>query len=73
MPSEQDIRIALAGNLCRCTGYSAIVAAVKAAAGHDATPAMVLPGEAEELAAEVSTDPRPGDRARRSSRPPWPS
>ena len=31
VPSEQDIRIALAGNLCRCTGYSAIVAAVKAA------------------------------------------
>jgi carbon-monoxide dehydrogenase small subunit len=57
VPSEQDIRIALAGNLCRCTGYAAIVAAVKAASGHDATPAMVLPGEAEELAAEVSTDP----------------
>ncbi len=57
VPSEQDIRIALAGNLCRCTGYSAIVAAVKAAGGHDATPAMVLPGEADELAAEVSTDP----------------
>ena len=57
VPSEQDIRIALAGNLCRCTGYSAIVAAVKAASGHDATPVMVLPGEAEELAAEVATDP----------------
>ena len=57
VPSEQDIRIALAGNLCRCTGYAAIVAAVKAASGHDATPAMVLPGEAEELGAEISTDP----------------
>ena len=57
VPSEQDIRIALAGNLCRCTGYAAIVAAVKAASGQDATPAMVLPGEAEELAVEVSTDP----------------
>jgi len=57
VPSEQDIRIALAGNLCRCTGYSAIVAAVKAASGQDATPAMVLPGEADELAVEVSTDP----------------
>ncbi len=30
-PGEDDIRIALAGNLCRCTGYSAIVAAVQAA------------------------------------------
>ena len=57
VPSDQDIRIALAGNLCRCTGYSAIVAAVKAAGGQEATPAMVLPGEAEELAAEVMTDP----------------
>ena len=57
VPSDQDIRIALAGNLCRCTGYSAIVAAVKAAGGQEATPAMVLPGEADELAAEVMTDP----------------
>jgi len=57
VPSDQDIRIALAGNLCRCTGYSAIVAAVKAAGGQEATPAMVLPGEADELAAEVTTDP----------------
>jgi carbon-monoxide dehydrogenase small subunit len=57
VPSEQDIRIALAGNLCRCTGYSAIVAAVKAASGQEAVPSMVLPGDAEELAAEVTTDP----------------
>ncbi len=31
-PSEQDIIEALEGNLCRCTGYVNIVAAVKAAA-----------------------------------------
>lgn len=31
-PSEIDIREALSGNLCRCTGYTKIVAAVKAAA-----------------------------------------
>jgi carbon-monoxide dehydrogenase small subunit len=31
-PSEPAIRVALAGNLCRCTGYAAIIAAVKAAA-----------------------------------------
>lgn len=30
-PCEEDIRVAMAGNLCRCTGYSAIVAAVQAA------------------------------------------
>ncbi|RME51381.1 MAG: (2Fe-2S)-binding protein [Caldilineae bacterium] len=31
-PTEQAIRFALAGNICRCTGYVKIVAAVKAAA-----------------------------------------
>lgn len=31
-PSEQDIRAALAGNLCRCTGYENIVKAVRWAA-----------------------------------------
>ena len=31
-PSEQEIRIGLAGNLCRCTGYQNIVKAVQAAA-----------------------------------------
>ncbi len=27
-PTETDVRRALAGNLCRCTGYQSIVAAV---------------------------------------------
>ena len=31
-PSEEEIRFALSGNLCRCTGYQAIVDAVKVAA-----------------------------------------
>ena len=31
-PSEQEIRLGLEGNICRCTGYQNIVAAVKAAA-----------------------------------------
>jgi carbon-monoxide dehydrogenase small subunit len=32
-PSEHEIRQALEGNLCRCTGYHNIVRAVQAAAG----------------------------------------
>jgi len=31
-PTEDDIRIAISGNLCRCTGYQGIVAAVLDAA-----------------------------------------
>ena len=32
-PSEAEIRHAIEGNLCRCTGYQNIVAAIQAAAG----------------------------------------
>ena len=28
-PSEEEVRIGLSGNLCRCTGYTKIVAAVQ--------------------------------------------
>jgi carbon-monoxide dehydrogenase small subunit len=32
-PSEQEIRWGISGNLCRCTGYQNIVAAIQSAAG----------------------------------------
>lgn len=32
-PTEEEIRDALVGNLCRCTGYVQIIEAVKSAAG----------------------------------------
>jgi aerobic-type carbon monoxide dehydrogenase small subunit (CoxS/CutS family) len=32
-PTEDEVRTALAGNLCRCTGYEGIVQAVLSAAG----------------------------------------
>jgi aerobic carbon-monoxide dehydrogenase small subunit len=35
-PSDAEIREALAGNLCRCTGYETIMEAVRLAAAHQA-------------------------------------
>lgn len=32
-PTENEIRVALSGNLCRCTGYVKIIESVQAAAG----------------------------------------
>jgi carbon-monoxide dehydrogenase small subunit len=32
-PSDDEIRIALSGNLCRCTGYDGIVRAVRSVVG----------------------------------------
>jgi carbon-monoxide dehydrogenase small subunit len=34
-PTEDEVRHALAGNICRCTGYQNIVAAVLRAANHE--------------------------------------
>ena len=34
-PSEEEIKIAISGNLCRCTGYNKIVTAIKGAAERD--------------------------------------
>ena len=44
-PTDEEIKKALEGNLCRCTGYNKIIQAVKAAAEQ-------LPGESVEEAAK---------------------
>jgi carbon-monoxide dehydrogenase small subunit len=31
LPSDDDVRIAISGNICRCTGYMNIVKAIQAA------------------------------------------
>jgi aerobic-type carbon monoxide dehydrogenase small subunit (CoxS/CutS family) len=31
-PTEEDVRFAIGGNLCRCTGYARVIEAVMAAA-----------------------------------------
>jgi aerobic-type carbon monoxide dehydrogenase small subunit (CoxS/CutS family) len=38
-PSQERIREALSGNLCRCTGYRQIIEAVEAAAARMTSPA----------------------------------
>jgi aerobic-type carbon monoxide dehydrogenase small subunit (CoxS/CutS family) len=38
-PDDAGIREAIAGNLCRCTGYTRIVSAIAAVAGDPGTPA----------------------------------
>jgi len=35
-PSDEEIAEAISGNLCRCTGYAAIVAAIRSVSGGDA-------------------------------------
>jgi len=49
-PSEGDIRAAISGNLCRCTGYVNIVKAIQHAA------AEMRGAEAVPSAATVSTE-----------------
>jgi carbon-monoxide dehydrogenase small subunit len=44
VPGEEEVREALAGNLCRCTGYQKIVDAVRAAAGARGTGARAALG-----------------------------
>ena len=39
--SEAEIREAICGQICRCTGYENIVRAVRAAAGHPSSPNIV--------------------------------
>jgi aerobic carbon-monoxide dehydrogenase small subunit len=34
-PSEEEIRRAIQGNICRCTGYVNIVRAIQAASGQE--------------------------------------
>ncbi len=47
-PSEEEIRLGLEGNLCRCTGYQNIVKAVQHAAGSSSAGASTAGAVAEE-------------------------
>jgi carbon-monoxide dehydrogenase small subunit len=62
-PTDEEIREALSGNLCRCTGYQGILAAVRSA--REITPeSLRIKGESnpcqEELRARSPSSPAPG-------------
>jgi aerobic-type carbon monoxide dehydrogenase small subunit (CoxS/CutS family) len=59
VPAEAEVREALAGNLCRCTGYQRIVDAVRAAARRQAAP--------RRAAARRQARPKERPRARRAT------
>jgi carbon-monoxide dehydrogenase small subunit len=44
-PSEAEIREAISGQICRCTGYTNIVKAIQWAAEHEAADAAAGAGE----------------------------
>jgi len=83
-PTEREIREALAGNLCRCTGYKNIVEAVTAvaetlasAAHAGASPPLAGPADVAGSAAAVharaalpGAQTRPGGKGSRSERAP---
>jgi carbon-monoxide dehydrogenase small subunit len=53
VPGDAEVREALAGNLCRCTGYQMIVNAVRAAARETKASARRRPARAAKPAARV--------------------
>lgn len=54
-PSEDEVRWAISGNLCRCTGYLNIVTAIRAAG--EAIEQAAASAPAEDAAAATSADP----------------
>jgi carbon-monoxide dehydrogenase small subunit len=49
-PTEEEVRWAISGNLCRCTGYTNIVKAIQAA-GAEMRGEAAAPAETESVAA----------------------
>ena len=56
-PNDEAIREALAGNLCRCTGYQKVVDAVRMASGRPG-PKSVPDGRVGESATRIEGDPK---------------
>jgi aerobic-type carbon monoxide dehydrogenase small subunit (CoxS/CutS family) len=45
-PTEDEIRSALAGNFCRCTGYAQIIQAIQSVGGYEEKEVSFMPREA---------------------------
>ena len=62
-PSEEEIRYGIAGNLCRCTGYTKMVAAIQEASGQiaersgSATPADLVEPTGDTGPTQAATEP----------------
>ncbi|MBI1795425.1 MAG: (2Fe-2S)-binding protein [Candidatus Eisenbacteria bacterium] len=65
VPGDAEVREALAGNLCRCTGYQKIVDAVRAAA-REAMPARARAARRAPKARATAKARRTAKRARRA-------
>jgi len=63
-PSEDEVREGIEGNLCRCTGYQNIIAAVQAAGR-----AMSGAGESEQSPGHASANGSPAPRESRTEVP----
>jgi carbon-monoxide dehydrogenase small subunit len=66
VPAEDEVRVALAGNLCRCTGYQMIVNAVRAAARETKASARKRPARAKVKSAR--TKPKPAKAKTKAAR-----
>ena len=60
-PSDEEIREALAGNLCRCTGYLGIIEAVRLASSKRPAPARSKEQETEQ---DQTWETEPGEEER---------
>ena len=67
-PSEEEVKVALQGNICRCTGYVNIVEAVVAAGGREVTTVETERARHPPEGLRRAVDPAQGGQAARPGR-----
>ena len=68
VPADAEVREALAGNLCRCTGYQMIVDAVRAAAREAQAPARRRPARAKAAKTAARAKARPAAKTAKAAK-----